>query len=253
MDLWFDRTIDELDIIWRLWLVSILRSNWATRLRHLIASAFLFDCFLRFWLLVFNYCDFHCFNFFFQLDENSFVQNGGPNIIKTFKFFGILLCHMERDGMVEQEWVWYIILCITLKIENYPKLIINEAGISELPELITGLLPKLWEPNCWHEHPRAWFCTSLNQPNWIFFVLSRELLVRVVELLPQWVLHEVELTNWCLNVWAYVSFLEVTSGHRSQLLISLLLSLHADRSMILQVGFYDGIDSDVDSSFLLKD
>ena len=102
--------------------------------------------------------------------------------------------------MVEKEGVRNIVLCVALEVKDDSELVVDLTSVSKLPELVAGLLPKLWEPDCGHQDPRTHLCAPLNQLNWVVFSVTGELLVWVVELLPQRVLHEVELTNWSLHV-----------------------------------------------------
>lgn len=80
----------------------------------------------------------------------------------------------------------------------------------------------------------------------------RYLLVRVVELLPQGVLDEVELADWYVWISADVSILEIVCRHRLQSQVLLLLCLHAHSSLIKEVALDNPVISDINALPLLK-
>lgn len=102
--------------------------------------------------------------------------------------------------MIEEEGVRNVILGVALEVEDDPELVVNEASSCQLLELVTDLLPELWESDCGYKDPGARSCASLYQLHWVFLSTTRELLVWIVELLPQGILDEVQLTYRCLDV-----------------------------------------------------
>lgn len=160
---------------------------------------------------------------------------------------------MEWNRMIEQERIWDVILRVALQVKNDSELVVNQVLISQLLEFVACSLPKLWEPDGWHEDPGARLRTSLDQSYWIIFLDIRDLLVRVVKLLSQWILDEVEFANRCMNIRTDISIFQIACSHSLQSLISLLIGLHACSRLIQQIVFDDAVGSDIDASFLLED
>lgn len=97
--------------------------------------------------------------------------------------------------MIEQEGIADIVLCVALEVEDEAELVVDLALLFQLLEPVARPLPELREPDSRDKNPATGACTALNQLDRVFLAHLAQLLVRVVKLLAQAVLDEVELRN----------------------------------------------------------